>query len=104
MSSAPYQRSKNVAVAHGATLQEQFMGQWHIVKTAFARQDHSLTAHSTVLPPCQQSKIAAVAHGAMLQEQFMGQCGGPSEDHNLHPDHWTDHLKQNHARMQKKTQ
>ena len=49
------------------------------------------------------SKDTAAAPWSNLARTAVGQRGeGPSEDHNLHRNHRTDHLKQNHARTQKK--
>lgn len=44
---------------------------------------------------------AAVAPQSNAARRAMGQHHGrPSEDHNLQPDHRTDHLNQSHARTQ----
>ena len=61
------------------------------------------TARSTVLPPPQRSKKAAVAPWSNAVRTAVEKThGGPSEDHSLHPHHRTDHLRQDHARTQKK--
>ena len=61
-------------------------------------------ARSTVLPPLQRSKNTAVAPWSNATRTAVGQNGGSFEDHNLHPNHLTDHLRQNCARTQKKKQ
>ena len=53
---------------------------------------------STVLPPLQRIKKAAVAPWNNATRTAVGQHGRPSEDLNLRPNHWTDHLRQDHAR------
>ena len=54
----------------------------------------------TVLSPLQRSTNTAVAPRNNTATTAVGQHGGPCEDHNLHPNHRTDHLRQKHARIQ----
>ena len=57
-----------------------------------ARQDHSPQSMFCSSVPFSQKHECSSGS--------MGQHGGPCEDHNLHPNNRTDHLRQNHAQIQ----
>ena len=57
---------------------------------------------STVLSAVQDRKNPAVAQRNNTPRTALGQQRGPPEDHNLHPNHRTYHLRHDHPRTQKK--
>ena len=76
---------------------------WHILKTPSTRQGRSPKSMFYISAPSSEKRKRRSSPMEQLRcQNSCGKHGGPDEDHNLHPNHRTDFLKQSNARTQKK--